>query len=71
MFSIDKEIASIESSKEPVWHIDAEDLLPLLKLVKAQHAIIAQLNHHSEFAGDHDIVDAINAYDELTGEVTE
>lgn len=42
------------------------DLAKLLKLIRTQHAIIAPLNHHSEFGGDDDIVEAIAMYNELS-----
>ena len=65
MLDINKTISALEASQGGC--VTPADLLALLKLVQQQHAIIAELNHHSEFAGDCNVVDAITAYEELTG----
>ena len=59
----------IKVGDEPTVTVDTDILDALLKLIRAQHAIIEPLNHHSEFGGDYDIVEALNMYDELSEKV--
>lgn len=60
---------SIAITRDAELVIDVEDMVELVKLIRAQHEIIAPLNHHSEFAGDSAIVSAIEMYNEISDKV--